>query len=97
MHKEFEHYHCSICGEGYPSREEAGKCFWDHTELEILRWIAFELVSNCHFAEVGKNPPRRVGVSFSTEFIKKLNEKFRIAEVDEHGLLWSLVIKEKRV
>lgn len=97
MNKEFEHYHCSICGEGYPSREEAGKCFWDHTELEILRWVAFELVSCCHFAEDGENLPRRVEVSFSTRFVKKLNEKFRIAEIDENGLVWSRVMKGKRV
>ena len=97
MPKEFEHYHCSICGEGYPSREEAGKCFWNHTELEILRWIAFELVSSCHFAEMEKNSPRRVEVSFSTKFIKRLNERFQIAELDEHGLLWSMVVKGKCV
>ena len=44
-----------------------------------------------------KNSPRRVEVGFSTKFIKKLNEKLQIAEIDENGLVWSLVVKGKRV
>lgn len=97
MNKDFEHYHCTICGESYPSREEAGKCFWDHSELEILRWVAFQLVSCCHFEELGGTPPSRIEVGFSTKFIQTLNERFRIAEIDKNGLVWSLVIKGKRV
>lgn len=97
MYEEFEHYHCSICGERYPSQEEANRCFWGHTELEILRWIAFELVSNRHFAEEYQSPLCADEMYFSTEFLKKLNEKFRVAEIDENGWAWSLVIKGKRL
>lgn len=97
MCKELEHYHCKLCGSSYFSREEAVECFWGHTELEILRWVAFQLVTCCHFGTVGDEPMPNVGVSFPAEFIKELNERFQIAEVDERGLLWSLVIMGKRV
>ena len=53
MYEEFEHYHCSICGESYRTQEKADDCFWNHSELEIMRWIAFELVSFHHFSEMG--------------------------------------------
>ena len=49
-----EHYHCFLCGDRYPTKEEADECFWNHSELEILRWIAFELVSSRHFAELNQ-------------------------------------------
>lgn len=97
MCEEFEHYHCSICGESYPRREEANKCLWNHTERELLRWVAFELVSCCHFAEDAENAPRTVEVSFSAKFIKELNERFQVAEIDENGWVWSLVIKGRRL
>lgn len=97
MYEEFEHYHCSICGERYPLQEEADKCFWNHTELEILRWIAFELVSSHYFAERGGGPLSRDEMAFSTEFLKELNERFRVAEIDENGWVWSLAIKGKRL
>lgn len=51
-----EHYHCSICGESYPTKDRSDECFWGHSELEILRWVAFELVSTHHFAEKVKLP-----------------------------------------
>lgn len=35
-----EHTHCSICTKPYASREDAEKCFWNHSEMEKLRWIA---------------------------------------------------------
>lgn len=97
MCKNFEHYHCALCGKSYPSREAGGKCFWDHTELEILRWTAFELVSCCHFAEEEAGPPSSIEVSFPTKFIKELNERFQVAEIDENGWVWSLAIKGRRV
>lgn len=34
------HEHCSICIKSYPSKEDAEKCFWNHSEIEKLRWIA---------------------------------------------------------
>lgn len=35
-----EHTHCSICTRAYFSKEEAEECFWNHSEIEKLRWIA---------------------------------------------------------
>ena len=97
MYEEFEHYHCSICGESYRTQEKADDCFWNHSELEIMRWIAFELVSFHHFSEMGGAPLRRDEMAFSTEFLKELNERFRVAEIDETGWIWSLAIKGKRL
>lgn len=34
------HVHCSICINAYPTKKEAEECFWKHTEIEKLRWIA---------------------------------------------------------
>ena len=92
-----EHYHCFLCGDRYPTKEEADECFWNHSELEILRWIAFELVSSRHFAELNQSTPCADEISFTTEFLKKLNDRFKVAEIDEKGLVWSLAIKGKRV
>ena len=80
-----EHYHCALCGEIYPTSEGAVQYFWSHTELEILRWVAFELVAAHHFAGNGEDPLCKDEVAFSTEFVKKLNERFRVAEIDENG------------
>lgn len=55
-----EHYHCFLCGDRYPTKEKADECFWNHSELEILRWIAFELVSSRHFAELNQSTPKVV-------------------------------------
>lgn len=92
-----EHYHCSICGESYPTKERSDECFWGHSELEILRWVAFELVSTHHFAEKDESALCADAMCFASDFIKKLNEKFKVAEIDENGLVWSLAIKGKRV
>ena len=97
MYEEFNHYHCSICGERYPQKEEAKQCLWNHSELEILRWIACELIAAYHFAEIGGGTPRREEMAFSWDFLKELNERFQIAEIDENGWVWSLAIKENRV
>ena len=89
--KEYEeHYHCFLCGDRYPTKE-------NHSELEILRWIAFELVSSRHFAELNQSTLCSDEMSFTTEFLKKLNDRFKVAEIDEKGLVWSLAIKGKRV
>lgn len=74
MYERFEHYHCAICGERYPTREGANKCFWEHTELEVLRWIAFEIVAAHHFAGNGGGPLCKDGMVFSAEFVKELNK-----------------------
>lgn len=96
--KEYEeHYHCFLCGERYPTEEAADACFWNHSELEILRWVAFELVSSRHFAELTHSTPCADEMSFTTEFLKKLNDKFKVAEIDEKGFVWSLAMKGKRV
>lgn len=92
-----EHYHCSICGESYPTKLRADECFWAHSELEILRWVAFELVSSHHFAEKDETALCADAMCFTSDFIKQLNEKFKVAEIDENGLVWSLAIKGKRV
>lgn len=92
-----EHYHCFLCGDRYPTKEEADECFWNHSELEILRWIAFELVSSRHFAELNQSILCSDEMSFTTEFLKELNDRFKVAEIDEKGLVWSLAIKGKRV
>lgn len=92
-----EHYHCFLCGARYPTKEKADECFWNHSELEILRWVAFELVSSRHFAELNKSPLCAEELCFTTDFLKQLNDKFKVAEIDEKGLVWSLAIKGKRV
>ena len=35
-----EHTHCSICTKPYASKKEAEECFWNHSEIEKLRWIS---------------------------------------------------------
>lgn len=35
-----EHTHCAICTKLYASKEDSEKCFWNHSEIEKLRWIA---------------------------------------------------------
>lgn len=97
MNEYTAHYHCHVCGESYPTKGKADECFWSHSELEILRWVAFELVSSHHFAEQDSNSLCADEMSFSSEFIEKLNEKFKVAEIDENGCVWSLAIKGKRV
>ncbi len=92
-----EHYHCFLCGERYTTKEEADACFWNHSEIEILRWVAFELISSRHFAELNHSTPCVDEMSFTTEFLNKLNDKFKVAEIDEKGFAWSLAIKGKRV
>lgn len=92
-----KHYHCHLCGESYPTKATADECFWGHSELEILRWVAFELVSNHHFAEKNEAAPCTDTMCFTNDFVKKLNEKFKVAEIDENGLVWSLAIKGKRI
>lgn len=39
----------------------------------------------------------RVDGLFNNNFVKKLNEKFKVTEIDENGCVWSLAIKGKRV
>lgn len=97
MYEEFEHYHCTLCGERYATVEGADKCFWDHTELEILRWIACELVAAHHLAGIGGSPLCKDALAFSAEFVKDLNERFQVAEIDENGWVWPLAIKGKRL
>lgn len=97
MYEEFEHYHCSICGERFPIPEGAEKCFWAHTELEILRWIAFELVAAHHFCGKRGGPLCKDEVAFSAEFVKELNERFQVAEIDENGWAWSSAIRGERL
>lgn len=91
-----EHHHCYLCGESYPTKKEADKCFWEHSELEILRYVAYELVASRHFAEKNKSRLCDDEMLFTSKFLKQLNEKFNVAEVDEDGV-WSLAIKGKRV
>lgn len=95
MYEEFERYHCTLCGERYPTPEGVNQCFWDHTELEILRWIASELVAAHHFAGIGGGPLCKDEMGFSAEFAKELNERFQVDEIDENGWVWSLAIKGK--
>lgn len=97
MYDEFKHYHCTLCGERYPTVEGADKCFWDHTELEILRWVAVGLVVAHHFAGTGEGTLSKDDLGFSAEFVKELNERFPVAEIDENGWVWSLAIKGKRL
>lgn len=92
-----EHYHCSLCGEIYYSTEEAENCFWNHSEREILRWVGFVLVSMRHFAADAETSQRTCEVQFLCDFIDKLNEKFKVAEIDENGGVWSLAIEGKRL
>ena len=97
MCEEFEHYHCAICGEPYPTLEGTYKCFWEHAELEILRWVAFELVAAHHFAGNNGETLCKDAMTFSAEFVKELNERYQVAEIDENGWVWSLAIKGKRL
>lgn len=36
------HTHCLCCEKPYPTKEEAEACFWSHSEIELLRWVAQE-------------------------------------------------------
>lgn len=91
-----EHYHCALCGESYPAKQAADECFWHHSELEILRWVAYELVSDHYFAAKSETPPCSDTMCFTDEFITQLNERFAVAEIDSVGV-WSLAIKGRRV
>lgn len=97
MQEFMSHYHCSICGESYPTKQSSDDCFCAHSELEILRWVAFELVSNHHFAEKDETALCADTMCFTNDFVKKLNDRFKVAEIDENGLVWSLAIKGKRI
>lgn len=61
------------------------------------RGFSFELVSTHHFAEKDEAALCADAMCFTNDFIKKLNEKFKVAEIDDNGLVWSLAIKGKRI
>lgn len=50
-----KHEHCSICTKAYSTKNEAEKCFWGHSEIEKLRWIANEVhnIKNWRSEELG--------------------------------------------
>ena len=97
MCESFKHYHCALCGESYPTQEAAKHCFWDHTELEILRWVAVGLVAAHHFAGTSEGTLSKDDLGFSAEFVKEINKRFQVAEIDENGWVWSRAIKGKCV
>lgn len=92
-----EHYHCCLCGEPFYSAEEAESCFWNHTELEILRWVVYELVAIGHFSPETRQSLIGYDGLFTFDIIDKLNDRFKVAEIDENGWLWSLVIEGRRL
>lgn len=92
-----EHYHCNLCGNTFATQAEANKCFWEHTEEEILRWVAYELVCARHFAPASHDGAYLRDVALSHSFIDELNRRFKVADIDEYGAVWSLAIRGKRL
>lgn len=86
-----EHYHCSLCGQSYPTREAAHECLVTHTELEILRYIAYEIYCEKSFSRRKKRP---VKIPWAVwDIIDEINNKFEFAETEDDGSIWNKVIK----
>ena len=89
-----EHYHCPLCSVPYATREEATNCLLQHSEGEILRYIAFEIFASKHFSK-NKEKPQPVDYTIWS-LIEQLNEKFDFAEVD-NGMVWNKSIRGKKL
>lgn len=79
MEYEFKpHFHCEICSESYDSREDAYKCFMSHSELDILRYIAYSIFCSKFFA---KNSQKPQTVDWNVwHDIDEINRKFGFAK-----------------
>ena len=84
-----EHYHCSLCGQSHPTREAAHACLMSHDEVEILRYIAYEIYCEKHFSPRKKRPTKIPWEVWN--IIDEVNEKFEFAKED--GGIWNTVIK----
>ena len=49
-----EHYHCPLCGQSHPTQQAAHECLMNHDEIEILRYIAYEIYCEKHFSRSKK-------------------------------------------
>lgn len=90
-----EHHHCRICSKSYLTQAEATRCFLEHDENTILRYVAYEIFAAKHFAK-GKSEPDVIDHEI-WQLIEQLNEKFDFAEVDEHGGVWNKSIRGKKL